>query len=195
MSQTDQKSAAEGELARLIAEQDRDDRRRRLPGDRRVVRECDWPGRRPLDLDRIEPARGHAPAKWRGRARRVAVRDDLGRWHDTEAAGRRLAFPVLILGRQPGWERVVHDAVIAGDCECPACGDLPLSEWRYCCYCDRSGLDELVAAGKVELYGLKPDTVLNPIAEAYDRERREQSRKAQERRLQRRGEVKGGLGR
>lgn len=205
MSQADPKSAAPDELAALIADQQADDRRRRLPSGRRVVRECDLPGprdpetgrqRRRANLDHFAPRNGVPQTRWRGRSRKVALQDDSGAWHDTEATGRRRHFPVLLEGCHGAFVAVIHDATAAGLVECYVCGDHPRSEGHYCLHCDRCGLDALAAAGKVEFHGLKPDTALNPCAEEYDHERREQARKAQERRLAgRNGKVRGGLGR
>ena len=169
--------ATGGELAQLIAEQARDDATDRLPRDRRVTREADldagrdprtgW--RRRADLRRFDDAslsRDRPATKWHGRGRKVAIRDDTGAWHDTERAGRHVGFWVLLIGVHP-WEAAIHDAVLDGRCDCPVCSGRIRSRGHYCTYCDRCGLDDLVEQGKLELWGLKPDTVLNPIASTY----------------------------
>lgn len=170
------------ELRRLIAEQADDDRADRLPADRRILRECDLDaqarrrsgGRARFDLRDCEPARRRA-SKFRGRSRRVAIRDDAGRWHDTSVSGVRPSLWVLIEGCAP-WEGAVQAAVDRGLCECPACHDLadkppgpgrPSRAGHICLYCNAAGLDPLVASGKLELWGVAVDSVLNPIASQY----------------------------
>lgn len=199
------------ELERLITQQAADDARRSLrPEVRRgvrVIREADLA---PKDQDRADLGkadlnrhrdRGRSPSKYRGRARRVAIRSDSGQWVDTEASGSRAPVWVLIEGCAP-WEAIVQAAVNEEQCVCPACRDQVATPPRpgqaprlghYCLYCDRCGLDPLVEQGKAQLYGVKPDTVLNPCAEDYDREKREAQRKIKEQQLARR-KIRGGLG-
>lgn len=115
-------------LARLVADQARemedDERGRALPPEHATVaRESDLAeaGRR---------TRGASSASWS--LDRLKPRKRSIGW----------GVPMLLVGLGEPWERVVHDAVRSGACECPGCAGRPLRLAEACVVCDRIGAEE-----------------------------------------------------